>query len=46
MQILLTGGTQRVENIQSVIRLDCPSRGQASVSELEAVLEINAAGVV
>lgn len=46
MKILLARGSETVENVQGVIRLDCPGRGQASVSELEAVLEIYAAGIV
>lgn len=46
MKILPTGITKRIEYVQSVIRLDCPRRGQATVSEPEAVLEIHAACVV
>ena len=46
MQTLLTGRTKRVEYVESVICLDCPWRGQASVSELEAILEICEAWVV
>ena len=46
MKILPTGIAQRIENIQGVIRLNRPGRGQMTVPKLKTVLEIHAAGVV